>query len=289
MTSVADKLLDSSRQLSYDPTVEVDWETPLDKNMWGMSPEWCSLYGTGYWKELGEEKQKEISRLESACVATAGIWFELILQQMMLRDIYTTSRSSAEFQWALTEIADECRHSIMFARGAAKSDAPPFVPKRHILELGRAYKTLATGESAYAAILVAEEILDVMQRDWMRDERVLPFIRTINNIHVVEESRHMKFARDEVRKHMAGAGNLRRHSSALVVALTAYFILEAMFSNDVYKAAQIDVQRATWEAKHNVHHHAMITSSCKGLVAFLDEVGLLTGPAKAIYRKAHII
>ncbi len=49
-----------------------------------------------------------------------------------------------------------------------------------------------------------------MQRDWMRDERGVPFVRTINNIQMVEESRHMKFARHETRKRLTRAGRLRR-------------------------------------------------------------------------------
>ncbi len=42
---------------------------------------------------------------------------------------------------------------------------------RRAIYVGRVFKTVAFGEAAYAAILVAEEVLDVMQRDWMRDER----------------------------------------------------------------------------------------------------------------------
>ncbi len=44
-----------------------------------------------------------------------------------------------------------------------------------------------------------------MQRDWMRGESVLPIVRTTSKIHVVEESRHMKFARQEMRERIEGA------------------------------------------------------------------------------------
>src|SRR5690625_3078426 len=201
-----ERLLESSATLSYDPATEVDWDTPLDTADHGASPEWSTLYGTAYWDELTDDQRRELTRQEAASVASTGIWFEMILQQMVLRDFYAKDPTDPDFQWALTEIADECRHSIMFARGAAKLRAPAYRPKRHVIELGRAFKTLAGGESAYAAILVAEEVLDVMQRDWMRDERIAPFVRTINNIHVIEESRHMKFAREEVRERMEGTG-----------------------------------------------------------------------------------
>ncbi|MFE6977906.1 diiron oxygenase [Streptomyces sp. NPDC057682] len=286
---VARRLLDSSAKLSYDPATEVDWETPLDTGHHGASPEWSTLYGTAYWKEMTEDQRKALTRQEAASVASTGIWFEMILQQLVLRDMYAKDPTDPRFQWALTEVADECRHSIMFARGAAKLGAPAYRPQRMVVELGRAFKTLAFGESAYAAILVAEEVLDVMQRDWMRDERVAPFVRTINNIHVVEESRHMKFARDETRTRLRGAGRLRRQINSLVIAITAYYIVTSMVHPDVYANAGLDGDRARAEAARNEHHKSRMRASCSGLMEFLASCRLLTRPALFFYKRAHLI
>ncbi|MCG3754557.1 diiron oxygenase [Amycolatopsis sp. Poz14] len=285
----AQRLLDSSATLSYDPATEVDWETPLDKDFHGASPEWSTLYGTSYWAEMTPEQQKELTRQEAASVASTGIWFEMILQQMVLRDFYAKDPTDPAFQWALTEIADECRHSIMFARGAQKLGAPPYRPRKLAVELGRVFKAVASGEAAYAAILVAEEVLDVMQRDWMRDERVVPFVRTINNIHVVEESRHMKFAREETREQLEGAGAVRRQINALVIAIASYFIVSSMVNRDVYKNAGLDAERALREAKNNEHHKSMMRSSCAGLMEFLGSCELLTKPALVFYKRANLI
>ncbi|WP_093768807.1 AurF N-oxygenase family protein [Streptomyces sp. F-7] len=286
---VARRLLDSSAQLSYDPLTEVDWDTPLDKDFHGASPEWSTLYGTAYWEEMSDAQRKELTRQEAASVACTGIWFEMILQQMILRDIYSKDPTDETFQWALTEIADECRHSIMFARGAKKLGAPAYRPHRVAVELGRLFKTTAFGEAAYAAILVAEEVLDVMQRDWMRDERVVPFVRTINNIHVVEESRHMMFAREETRKHLARAGRVRRRIHAVMIAIAAYVIVTSMVNREVYANAGLDGKRALREARANEHHKSMVRASCSGLMEFLSSVGLLTQPALFFYRRAHLI
>lgn len=285
----AQRLLDSSEQLSYDPVTEVDWETPLDLDHHGASPEWSTLYGTAYWDEMTEEQRRELTRQEAASVASTGIWFEMILQQMMIRDFYAKDPTDPAFQWALTEIADECRHSIMFARGAEKLRAPAYRPRRLAVELGRLFKTIAWGEAAYAAILVAEEVLDVMQRDWMRDDRVAPFVRTINNIHVVEESRHMKFAREETRERMADAGWLRQQYSALVVSIAAYFIVTSMVNPEVYDRAGLDRARAVREARANQHHKSLLRSSCAGLMDFLSSAGLLTRPARYVYARANLI
>ena len=287
--AVARRLLDSAEALSYDPVQEVDWETPLDKDFHGTSPEWSTLYGTPYWDEMSADQQRELTRQEAASVASTGIWFEMILQQMVLRDFYAKDPTDPAFQWALTEIADECRHSIMFARGAAKLGAPAYRPRRLVVELGRAFKTIAVGEAAYAAILVAEEVLDVMQRDWMRDERVAPFVRTINNIHVVEESRHMEFARGETRDRLKGAGPLRRQFNALVVAIASYCIVTSMVSEKVYANAGLDPERAVREARANEHHRSMLRSGCAGLMEFLHSAGLLTRAATRIYQRANLI
>ncbi|HEY9328629.1 MAG TPA: diiron oxygenase [Streptomyces sp.] len=286
---VARRLLDSAAKLSYDPSTEVDWNTPLDTAHHGASPEWSTLYGTAYWQELTDDQRRALTRQEAASVASTGIWFEMILQQMVLRDMYAKDPTDPRFQWALTEVADECRHSIMFARGAAKLGAPAYRPRRPVVELGRAFKTLAFGEAAYAAILVAEEVLDVMQRDWMRDERVAPFVRTINNIHVVEESRHMKFARDETRRRLRTAGPLRRQINSLVVAIASYYIVTSMVNRDVYANAGLDGARARAEAKANEHHKSLMRSSCSGLMEFLASARLLTKPALFFYKRAHLI
>jgi hypothetical protein len=285
----ATRLLRSSEQLSFDPTTQVDWETPLDLDHHGTSPEWSTLYGTSYWDEMTDAQRKELTRHEAASVASTGIWFEMILQQMVIRDFYAKDPTDPEFQWALTEIADECRHSIMFARGAKKLGAPAYIPRRTAVELGRVFKAVASGEAAYASILVAEEVLDVMQRDWMRDERVAPFVRTINDIHVVEESRHMKFAREETKERMKGSGWLRRQINAVSVAGAAYFIVSSMWNDKVYANAGLDEQRALREARSNEHHKALLRSSCAGLMEFLASCGLLTKPALWFYKRADLI
>ncbi len=286
---VSRRLLDSSATLSYDPMTEVDWEAPLSPDHYGLNPEWSTLFGTPLWQEMSHQQKVTLTRHEVASIMSTGIWFEMILQQMVLRDQYVTNYANPEFQFALTEIADECRHSIMFARACEKMGVDSYFPTKASVELARLFKTVAGAEHAYGGILVAEEILDVMQRDWMRGENVLPIVRTTSKIHVVEESRHMKFARQEIREQLAGAGAARRHSSSIVVAIAAYVIVNNMVNRGVYAAAGLDVDRALAEAAASEHRKTMMRTSCRHLMDFLAEVGLLTRPARAIYRRVHMI
>ncbi|WP_300405612.1 diiron oxygenase [Nocardioides sp.] len=282
-------LLDSAAVLSYDPATEVDWDAPLDPDHFGLNPEWSTLYGTDLWDEMTHQQRVTLTRHEVASIMSTGIWFEMILQQMVIRDQYCGNYADPDFQFALTEVADECRHSIMFARACAKMEIPAYFPRRSSIELGRGFKALASAEIAYGGILVAEEVLDVMQRDWMRGADVLPIVRTTSRIHVVEESRHMKFARQEMRERIAGAGRLRRHNSALTIAIAANVIVSNMVNESVYAAAGLDPKRAVATAKANEHHHTLMRSSCAHLMEFLDELGLLSRPAMKLYQRVSMI
>ncbi|MEU6129913.1 diiron oxygenase [Saccharopolyspora sp. NPDC047091] len=286
---VSQRLLDSAATLSYDPATEVDWESPLPPDEYGLNPEWSTLYGTPLWDELTEQQRVTLTRHEVCSVMSIGIWFEMILQQMVLRDQYVKNPANAEFQFALTEIADECRHSIMFARACAKMEVPAYLPPRLIAQLGRLFKTLAGAESAYGGILVAEEILDVMQRDWMRGENVLGIVRTTSKIHVVEEARHMKFARQEIKESMRGAGPVRRNASALLIAVVAEIVASNLVQKEVYASVGLDPDRAVAAVRRNEHRKSMLRNSCVHLMDFLSEAGLLNRPAMAIYRRVNMI
>ncbi|CAN3983308.1 AurF N-oxygenase family protein [Kitasatospora purpeofusca] len=286
---VSKRLLDSAATLSYDPATEIDWDAPLEPGHYGLNPEWSTLYGTALWSEMTEEQRVVLTRHEVGSIMTTGIWFEMILQQMVLRDQYLKDPASAEFRFALTEIADECRHSIMFARACEKMGVPQYKPNQFVAQAGRAYKALARGELAYGGILVAEEVLDVMQRDWMRGENVLDIVRGTSRIHVVEESRHMKFARQEIRERLRGAGTLRRRNAAFGIAAGAYVIVTSMVHPSVYKAAGLDVARALAEVRASEHRRAMMRTSSRHLMAFLAENGLLTGPSTKLYRRIHML
>ena len=100
------RLLNSSARLSYDPLTEIDWDAPIPEDLYGMTPEWCSLYGTELWDRMTEEQRITLTKHEAASIAGTGIWFEMILMQMILRDIYSQDPSSPHVQFALTEIAD---------------------------------------------------------------------------------------------------------------------------------------------------------------------------------------
>ena len=50
----------------------------------------------------------------------------------------------------------------------------------------------------FAGTLFVEEVLDQLQREAMRDDERPAATRMVNKIHVTEEARHVRYAREEL-------------------------------------------------------------------------------------------
>jgi hypothetical protein len=287
--NVPARLLRSSARLSYDPEVDLDWDAPLVDGLWFMQPERMSLYGTPLWESMDAQQRIEMSRHEVAGIASVGLWFEVILMQLMARQVYDADATAARTHYALTELGDECRHSVMFGKAIAKCGVPAYGPTRHVHRLGRGFKTLASGVSAYASILVAEEILDRWQRELMKDERVQPVIRMVSRVHVLEEARHMTFAREEVR---AAVPTLSRTALAwhrMITAQTAFMVARALVNPDVYAAVGLDPREARRQALGNPHYQATMAWMGERVLAFLDEQGLVGPGQRPVWRRSLLM
>ncbi len=81
------RLLRGSVKKYYEPVVDIDWEAELDPDKFFLPPKVVSLYGTPIWDAMTREQQIELSRQELVNTLSAGIWFENILNQAILRKI----------------------------------------------------------------------------------------------------------------------------------------------------------------------------------------------------------
>ncbi len=286
---LAERLLRSSARHSYDPEVDIDWSAPVPADKWGMQPERMSLFGTDLWHGLCEEQQLELSRHEAASLASVGLWFEILLMQMMLRDLYDDDPTSAHMHYALTEVADECRHSTMFGKAVAHLGVPAYGPQRRIHRLGRLFNTVVRGPSAYASILVAEETLDTWQRELMKDERVQPVTRMVSRIHVLEEARHMTFARDEVQRRMPGLSRAQLVVQQTMTAQVCFMVARALVNPEIYRSVGIDPGEGRRAALGNPHYRETMQWMGQKPLAFLRENDLLPKSQERVWRASLLL
>ncbi|MCQ6552827.1 diiron oxygenase [Streptomyces sp. C10-9-1] len=286
---VAARLLESSARHSFDPDRELDWEAPAEDGKWFWPPELVSLYDTPMWRRMSEEQRRDLARHEAASLASLGIWFEVILMQLLVRHIYDKSLTSNHVRYALTEIADECRHSMMFARLIKKGGTPEYPVPRVYHNLARVLKTVSTTPGSFAATLLGEEILDWMQRLTFPDERVQTLVRGVTRIHVVEEARHVRYAREELRRQMATAPRWEREFTRLSCGEAARVFSVCFVNPRVYDNVGLDRRQAVAQVRASGHRREVMQTGARRLTDFLDDVGLLRGPGRRLWKSSGLL
>jgi hypothetical protein len=285
----AERLLKSSANKFYDPDVDIDWDAPLVEGKRFIPERRSSLYGTALWDGLTPEQRIELGKHEIASLATTGLWFEILLMQMLLKEIYDEDPTTAHAQYGLTEIADECRHSTMFARMAERIGCPAYGPVPWLRRLAKILPTISYGPARYGAILVAEEVLDRLQREQMSDPEVQPLVRMVNRIHILEEARHVSFAREEVTRGMAKLAKAEIAYQQFTVALISYFVTRAFINPGVYEAVGIRPEEGVEAALTNPNWQETIHYSGDRIMPFLQESGLVGNPGMYFWRKSFLL
>ena len=285
----ATRLLGSSSRNSYDPGLDIDWDAPVDAGMKFMPLERTSLYGTALWERMSDEQRIELSRQELASVASTGLWFEICLIQMLTRWAYDRDPQDPRVQYALTEIGDETRHVLMFAKSIERLGAPTYRPNKVLHNLARLYKATCSGPALFAPVLVAEEMTDRLQREMVNDESVQPLVRMVNRIHVVEEARHVRFAREEVARQMQIVGAAGKVVGNIASAVVAVAVASALVNPDVYAQVGLDRREAIKEARNNANFHETRRWMAEKIISFLEEQGMITWYTKPIYALGHLV
>ncbi len=211
---------------------------------------------------MTREQQIDLSRQELVNTLSAGIWFENILNQALLRDLMHADPTSNATHYALTELGDETRHMVMFGKAIEKVGAKPVRPRLYQRMIINALPLTFKGSLLWVAALIGEEIFDSLQRQMMDDPELQPMVQRLMRIHVTEEARHIQFARDGVRKRVEVMPRLNRMWVANLNGVGGYFF-RFLFTNPVpYR--RVGLPRAAVPAASRGAAHTATTSRSWG-------------------------
>lgn len=286
----SDRLLKGSVKKSYEPVVDIDWDAPLDPDKFFLPPRLLSLYDTPMWDEMTRVQQIELSRQELVNILSAGIWFENILNQALLRTIMHEDPTSRTTHYKLTELGDETRHMVMFGKAIERVGAKPVRPRLfHRLIINALPLWFQRGSTLWVAALIGEEIFDSLQRQMMDDPELQPIIQRLMRIHVTEEARHIQFARDGARKRVVEMPRLNRWLIANINGLGGYFF-DYLFHYPVqYARAGLDPKRARKTARTNPHRRDTQVAGFAPLAAFLTDIGLMGPIARRGWKRSRFL
>lgn len=285
----AERLLKGSVRKSYEPIVDIDWDAPLDPDKFYLPPKVVSLYGTELWESMSRAEQIELSRQELVNTLSAGIWFENILNQSLLRKMMHADPTAATTHYELTELGDETRHMVMFGKAIAKVGAKPVRPRLYQRIIINALPFAFRGSVLWVAALIGEEIFDSLQRQMMDDDELQPMVQRLMRIHVTEEARHIQFARDGLRKRRPEMSRAKRIWVGNLNGLGGPFFRH-LFTNAVqYRRVGLDGRAARRIARRSPHRRKVQIAGFAPLASLLDEVGLMGPIARRMWRRSGFL
>jgi hypothetical protein len=177
----------------------------------------------------------------------------------------------------------------MFGKAIDYFGAPAYGPRRLLRRLAKLLPFIAYGPAMYGSILVAEEILDRLQREAMGDEGLQPMIRMVNRIHVLEEARHVTFARQEIAAGMPKLNKIELFYQRTLIALVAREICRGLINPRVYAAVGLDPREARRVALKNPNHQETIRWAGERVMEFLTDAGLVGAPGMTLWRQSMLL
>ncbi|TDC58123.1 diiron oxygenase [Actinomadura sp. KC345] len=286
---VAERLLRTSRKHSFDPDVDVDWDAPQDPDTFYLPPQLVSIYETPLWDGLTHRRRVELSKREMCSIASFGIWSEMLLMQSLVMHAYRHRYDSDHVAYALTEIADECRHSKMFGRMVRTCGLRTHRPRAPEFHFAKVFGAVYDPMPMFAGTLVVEEFTDAFQRLTFPDEDVQPMIRQVTRIHVIEEVRHIKYAREELKRLVAKLPAVRRRMAAYGLAQATRLTSAQVIHPSCYEAVGLDPTLARRVAARSPHRRETLAWAFRKCTAFFDEVGFLDGRARGVWVRAGLL
>lgn len=181
-----------------DPLARIAWER-LDMQTPWLPPAAVSLYGLPEYDALPEPTRVRLSQYEFLNFVGAGLWLEGLFMERIARAMNRPDLPRHALRYRLHELREEAGHSLMFLELMDRCRLP--LPRRRgpRFRLARLFGRYAPMESAafWMAVVIGEEAPDRMNRFIRRHAgQVCPVVVALSTAHVVDEARHITYARE---------------------------------------------------------------------------------------------
>ena len=280
-----DRHFEAYRDVPWDdPAFAVDQADPR----WEL-PDNDPLGATAWYQSQPQPVRARIGLQLTAMAMKAGLQFESVLKRGLLEYAIELPNGSPEFRYAYHELIEEAQHSLMFQEfvnrtGLAVGGLPKVgrIAARGVVKLGRRFPELF-----FVFVLGGEDPIDHVQRQALRSGHELhPLLERIMRIHVTEEARHLSFARHFLKMRVPVLPARRRLrlslQAPLILGVMARIMMEVPPQMIWEYHIPLSVVREAY--RKNPQHRAQVVESLGKVRRLLDDLGLIAGPARPLWR-----
>lgn len=280
-------IIDAAHRKSFDPYKEIDWSVPFDYSYFYMPQDMVSLYGTKLWDQMTREQRIKLSMHEACSALATTIWFENQLSFKLMDYLINVSPLDPHFYWMQIEVADECRHSMMFGEAIKLCGVPWYEPRLSSL-IAFFSKYLTSRVAMMLSTLAAEDVTGYLNSRTAQDPECHPVMRELSKIHMLEEARHRGYAHQYLKQNWPRIGKFRRSMAQRYGLLATRIIIWQLVHPDIYK--NLGLPAETLEIARNNPRRARIRREMsKELVEFLTEIDVVDEKVAPKWRAAGLM
>jgi hypothetical protein len=273
----------------FDAYEDVDWDAP-DSHIDPEDPRFIlqeddGLGGTAWYQSQPAGVRARLGLHIGVCQLKVGIEFEQILSRGLLQLASGLREGSPELRYVYHEVIEESQHSLMFQELIHRTGLEPFGmgplsrwPSELVPTLGRVFPELF-----FIHVLAGEVPIDLSQRAWLDKRRdIHPLFERVMRIHVLEEARHICFAREFLKDRVPRLGTFRMLRMRIGVPFVLKATAETMLRPPRKIGALYGVPRSVMKAAYvnNANHRRKIVDRLEPIRELCEEIGVLT-PALA--------
>jgi hypothetical protein len=278
LEKLADRLCAISREAFANPHTSVEWPREIPADGWCLSPELVSIYGTPAWDALDEAARKRLAFHECVSFFSINIHGEKALLEGLTRRLY--ARDLAPYAPYLHHFVDEeNKHMLYFGTFCGRYAGKTY-PDRKLAPASEAPSRTAD-LLFFLKVAIFEELVDSYNVKMAKDERLVPVVRRINELHHQDETRHLAFGRTLVERSFRA---LKAEWSAEELAATRAYAADYLratwreyYNTDAYRDAGLAepyrVQQAALASEVTRAHRRRMGNKCVG---WLIDIGFFT-------------
>ena len=108
-------------------------------------------------------------------------------------------------------------------------------------------------------------------------------MRAVARVHVVEEARHVRFAREELQRIVPTLTRAQLERERWLTALVGTEVVNSLWQARVYRGVGLSGRVGRKAAQENPHHRETRRFMLEKVMAFLREVGMVGGPSERLW------
>jgi hypothetical protein len=216
-----------------------------------------------------------------------SIWFENQLSFKLMDYLIDVSPLDPHFYWMQIEVADECRHSMMFGEAIKRCKVPWYEPRFSAL-ITFFSKYLTSRVAMMLSTLAAEDVTGYLNNRTAQDPECHPVMRELSRIHILEEARHRGYAHEYLRQNWPQVGRIPRSTARRYGLLATRIIIWQLVHPDIYKNLGLPPE-ALEMARSNPHRVRIRREMSAELVKFLTEIDVVDKTVAPKWRAAGLM